>query len=131
MAPNYRVGPLGFLVPHGGDSNVGFWDAQMALQWVQNEIHHFYGDRRRVTIWGQSAGADLGLFLMVSESSRWLFQQAILMSLASLPIKNLDQAHEISQEFASRCFGAGNTQYDPTAESLREVGRLKKFRKYN
>lgn len=32
-------------------------DQQMALQWVQQYIHLFGGDNRKVTIFGESAGA--------------------------------------------------------------------------
>ena len=55
---NYRVGALGFLCPHDGDSNCGLWDQAAALQWVQKEIGGLGGDPHNVTIMGQSAGGD-------------------------------------------------------------------------
>eukprot|EP00400_MALV-I_sp_L67-5_P000073 gene73-442_t len=117
---NYRVGPLGFLFPEGGDSCCAMWDATASLQWVRNEIGKFGGDTDRVTIWGQSAGADLALFLMCSDKSKHLFQQAVLMSISSLPI-NVEQSREVADEFSSKCFSAGGGQYQPTLQSMQEV----------
>ena len=34
----------------------GSTDAQMGLQWVQENIEHFGGDANRVTVFGQSSG---------------------------------------------------------------------------
>ena len=51
MSINYRLGPLGFL--SSGDDvipgNLGLWDQVMALQWVQENIAHFGGDRNKVS----------------------------------------------------------------------------------
>ncbi|KAJ4988308.1 carboxylesterase 2 [Stagonosporopsis vannaccii] len=56
----YRLGAFGFLasdeVFRRGVVNAGLLDQQFALQWVQQHIHRFGGDPRRVTIWGVSAG---------------------------------------------------------------------------
>ncbi|KAL6712505.1 hypothetical protein ACN47E_000382 [Coniothyrium glycines] len=59
---NYRTNVFGFLpgrkiAEHPDvDLNPGLLDQQAALQWIQKNIHHFGGDKRNVTIWGQSAG---------------------------------------------------------------------------
>ncbi|KAF8896534.1 Alpha/Beta hydrolase protein [Infundibulicybe gibba] len=57
----YRLGVFGFLpgakVKQGGDLNAGLLDQDFAFRWVQKHIHQFNGDPRRVTIWGESAGA--------------------------------------------------------------------------
>ncbi|GAB7349461.1 hypothetical protein MBLNU459_g0175t2 [Dothideomycetes sp. NU459] len=58
---NYRLGAFGFLasdeVYQKGVVNAGILDQQMALQWVQQYIHLFGGNNRKVTIFGESAGA--------------------------------------------------------------------------
>jgi carboxylesterase type B len=61
--PNYRLNAFGFLPGKAikesstSDLNPGLLDQQYVLKWVQNNIHHFGGDARNVSIWGQSAGA--------------------------------------------------------------------------
>ena len=39
------------------DQNLGIFDQRVALKWVRNNIIAFGGDPRRITIYGQSAGA--------------------------------------------------------------------------
>ncbi|CAD6506182.1 BgTH12-07112 [Blumeria graminis f. sp. triticale] len=55
---NYRLGIFGFL---SGDpsimSNAGLIDQRMALSWIQKNIQKFGGDRFRVTVMGEEAGA--------------------------------------------------------------------------
>ncbi|CAK7213506.1 hypothetical protein SBRCBS47491_001823 [Sporothrix bragantina] len=58
---NYRVSFFGF--PNGQEvvdahaQNLGLYDQQLALQWIQENIAAFGGDPAKVTIWGQSAGS--------------------------------------------------------------------------
>ncbi|KIJ56381.1 hypothetical protein M422DRAFT_239602 [Sphaerobolus stellatus SS14] len=57
---NYRTNVFGFpeaeeLFPNG--ENLGFLDQELALRWVQNNIAAFGGDKTKVTIQGESAGA--------------------------------------------------------------------------
>lgn len=56
----YRLNAFGFLssdeVHLKGTPNAGILDQQLALQWVQQYIHLFGGDKTDVTIFGQSAG---------------------------------------------------------------------------
>jgi para-nitrobenzyl esterase len=88
VTPNYRLGALGFLAhpqldaesPHNASGNYGIMDQQAALQWVQKNIDRFGGDPSRVTIFGQSAGAESVLVHVASPTSKGLFQQAIVES---------------------------------------------------
>lgn len=58
---NYRVGALGFLPStksaEEGILNLGFQDQRFFLQWVQDNIHSFGGDKNNITLMGLSAGA--------------------------------------------------------------------------
>jgi len=97
---NYRVGVLGFLCPEGGDTNCGLWDLVEVLRWVQREISTFGGDPTRVTIMGQSAGADVCYFLLSSPVANKLFKRAIIQSPASFTTTQ-EQARELANEFAT------------------------------
>merc|ERR1712135_41454 len=81
---NYRMGPLGFgtFEGFGGriETNVGLADQREAMRWVRREIGQFGGDRERVTIFGQSAGAISVITHMASSLSRGLFHAAISQS---------------------------------------------------
>ncbi|KAF3922721.1 Acetylcholinesterase [Orbilia brochopaga] len=55
----YRLGPLGFLALEsaGIAGNFGIQDIVLGLQWVQDNIAAFGGDKDKVLLFGQSAGA--------------------------------------------------------------------------
>ncbi|KAJ8074545.1 hypothetical protein PM082_015447 [Marasmius tenuissimus] len=61
VALNYRTGVFGF--PPGtasakaGALNLGLKDQRLALEWVQENIEYFGGDKTKVTLFGESAGA--------------------------------------------------------------------------
>ncbi|KAF8602860.1 triacylglycerol lipase FGL4 [Ceratobasidium sp. AG-I] len=58
---NYRIGALGFLSSNlsyrAGALNLGLYDQAYAIQWVQKYISLFGGDPKKVTLFGESAGA--------------------------------------------------------------------------
>jgi para-nitrobenzyl esterase len=85
---NYRLSVLGFLYLEEltanqdfvGSGNCGLLDQVAALEWVRDNIEAFGGDPNRVTIAGQSAGAQSVAALMAMPGARGLFHQAILQS---------------------------------------------------
>ncbi|KAJ7788418.1 esterase 1 [Mycena olivaceomarginata] len=81
---NYRLGPLGF--PNGHDAlsanalNLGLKDQLLALQWIQDNIAAFNGDKSKVTLFGESAGAMSIGVLYLNSSLQNLVRAAIFES---------------------------------------------------
>ncbi|MDQ2842818.1 MAG: carboxylesterase family protein [Acidobacteriota bacterium] len=84
----YRLGVLGFLAhpaltaesSHRSSGNYGLLDQIAALQWIRRNIQSFGGDPAKVTIFGESSGAEDVCHLMASPLAAGLFQRAILQS---------------------------------------------------
>jgi para-nitrobenzyl esterase len=85
---NYRLGPFGYLAhpvlsaedPRAGSGNYGTLDQQAALRWVRANARAFGGDPRRVTAFGESAGAGSVCAQLTSPRAAGLFGRAILQS---------------------------------------------------
>eukprot|EP00048_Salpingoeca_helianthica_P015215 m.225655 g.225655 ORF g.225655 m.225655 type:complete len:563 (+) comp16753_c0_seq1:46-1734(+) len=85
---NYRLGAFGFLVTDKIKGNMGLMDQNLALHWVQDNIHVFGGDKTQVTLWGESAGAmSIGTHIL-SPASKGLFSKAIMESHVSILYNN-------------------------------------------
>ncbi|KAM9039452.1 cholinesterase [Sarcophilus harrisii] len=83
VSMNYRLGALGFLALPGNPEapgNMGLFDQQLALQWVQENIATFGGNSKSITLFGESAGAAAVSFHILSPKSHPLFTRAILQS---------------------------------------------------
>ncbi|MGW2851015.1 carboxylesterase/lipase family protein [Streptomyces sp. NPDC001215] len=83
---NYRLGAQGFLHlgPHDtAPANLGLLDQIAALEWVRDHIASFGGDPRRVTVFGQSAGAMSIGALLAMPAAEGLFRRAVLQSGAA------------------------------------------------
>lgn len=81
---NYRLGPLGFLSLKDKSLNVpgnaGLKDQQLAMKFVRQNIRNFGGDPNNCTLFGHSSGATCVSLHCMVESSRGLFDRAIIMS---------------------------------------------------
>jgi para-nitrobenzyl esterase len=94
VAPNYRLGALGWIAVAGETANVGLLDQEAAIDWVVQHIEALGGDPHNITVMGQSAGS-MSIACMLMRQPR--FQRAILQS-ASLGrgFRSRDQADEIA-----------------------------------
>ncbi|KAJ7700483.1 esterase 1 [Mycena rosella] len=81
---NYRLGPLGFPQGQEADSkgalNLALKDQLAALKWVQLNIGTFGGDKDKVTVFGESAGAIMTSILFLNSPIDTLARGAIFES---------------------------------------------------
>ena len=105
---NYRLGLLGFMNdvkdPSGSSgitSVAGVLDNLEALRFIQRNIASFGGDPKKVTVFGESAGASNCLFLLTStsmvERKENLFQRIFIMSPAHLSFDIMPTEDRIPQ----------------------------------
>ena len=117
----YRVGVFGFfshpsLVP----ANFGLLDQVAALQWVTDNIENIGGDSQKITVMGESAGANNIDYLMVMPSSKGLFSKVIHQSGgSSLTNRSVREAHlALGHVFAQQTVG------DDVDDPIRAMRRL-------
>jgi len=65
---------------NGVSGNYGVLDHLAALEWVQNNIENFGGDKNNVTIFGESAGGASMYALLATQRSEGLFHKVISQS---------------------------------------------------
>ena len=96
---NYRLGPFGWFTHPSiqnlqsdidKTSNFGTLDIIAALNWVKLNISHFGGDPDNVTIFGESAGGNNVLSLLVAKQAKGLFHKAISQSGYTTSYSKLD-----------------------------------------
>ncbi|XP_051839083.1 cholinesterase [Antechinus flavipes] len=118
VSMNYRLGALGFLALPGNPEapgNMGLFDQQLALQWVQENIAIFGGNSRSVTLFGESAGAASVSFHLLSPKSHPLFTRAILQSgsanapwAITPPLEARNQTLDLAKSLS--CFRGNETE---------------------
>lgn len=89
----YRLGDFGFfahpdLTDGGAIANFGLWDQVAALEWLQRNVGKFGGDANRVTLFGESAGAQDIVALLHARRADRLFHRAILQSPAGFGLED-------------------------------------------
>lgn len=95
VAPNYRLGALGWLYVPGQSANVGLLDQEAAISWVLENIESFGGDPSKITVMGQSAGAFSIACLLMREPK---FSQAIMQSAPlGRGFRSIEQATVLSE----------------------------------
>ncbi|KAL4877628.1 Alpha/Beta hydrolase protein [Aspergillus karnatakaensis] len=106
VALNYRLGAFGFLAGNafekeGGLLNGGLFDQRIALQWVQDNIHLFGGDRKQVTVLGQSSGGGSIMHHITADGNgiKPLFRRAILQSPSYPPYRSWLENQEAFDSF--------------------------------
>jgi len=105
VAINFRLGAFGWLTgptfQKDGIANAGLHDQRMALEWVQNYIHLFGGDKGRVTAMGTSAGGGSVVHQLTAYGGRSPapFQRAIPQSPVWIPLPSPSRQEAIFQAF--------------------------------
>lgn len=115
---NYRLGIFGFLAhpqlsqesPQQSSGNYGLLDQIAALRWVQENISAFGGAPRRVTVFGEPAGATSIGYLLVSPLAKDLFQRAILQSPSRLALPDVHRRESHQGLTAQETVGQQITQ---------------------
>ncbi|KAF8147683.1 extracellular triacylglycerol lipase precursor [Crassisporium funariophilum] len=113
---NYRVGPLGF--PQGAEAaernilNLGLYDQLAGMEWIQANIANFGGDKNKVTIFGESAGATSISVLLLNAKIKTLARAAILESTATAPTYGPERSEAGWQQYVAAvpsCVSSVNT----------------------
>ncbi|KAI1497689.1 Alpha/Beta hydrolase protein [Biscogniauxia marginata] len=85
---NYRLGAFGWLagdyMQKAAQPNAGLYDQALLLEWVQEYVGQVGGDKNKVSVWGESAGASSILHHLIREDGKKdpLFRTFIAMSPA-------------------------------------------------
>lgn len=93
---NYRLWIWGFLDLNDdrAPGNMGLWDQKMAFRWVHENIESFGGDKNRVTIFGESAGAiSVGLHAL-HPGNKGLFHNVIVESGSPTTLNLMSDIHD-------------------------------------
>ncbi len=94
----YRLDVFGFFShPELEVSNFGLLDQIAALQWVQQNVTAFGGDKNNVTVFGESAGAASIGFLLASALAKGLFHRATHQS-AGYEFVNFDNRNDFMEQ---------------------------------
>ncbi len=109
---NYRLGAFGWMAhpalsaesERGVSGNYGILDSLAALQWVQDNIDQFGGDRNNVTIFGESAGGGSIYALLATPMAKGLFHKAISQStwIHTANVTNLKTPNGFSESAEAR-----------------------------
>ncbi|KAH7332661.1 Alpha/Beta hydrolase protein [Rhizoctonia solani] len=120
VAMNYRTGIFGFPPV----TNLLRRDQRLALEWVQENIEYFGGDKTKVTLFGESAGAISTSYQSLYKGGdiggvlRGMIQQSSSPSSVNVPTAD-DPVQEKAYQFVVNATGC--TSSDDTFECLRSA----------
>lgn len=131
----YRQGVFGFLshpdMPRDKPvANFGYWDLVASLQWIQDNIEQFGGDPDRVTMFGESAGAENLLALMATDAVDGLLHRGIAQSTAGFGLTGMSTLAEEEERALGLAEALGLPQENSLA-ALREVPADELFAVYD
>lgn len=125
VTTNYRLGVFGFLST--GDSaspgNYGLLDQTEALRWVQQNIEAFGGDKDKVTIFGESAGARAAHIHLFSKLSAPYFHRAIMQS-GTARVRSDPEGERNDALYLGSQFNCDTTNTQALVECLRAVDAM-------
>ena len=131
----YRQGVFGFLshpeLPRNEPvANFGYWDLIASLQWVQDNIENFGGDPDRVTMFGESAGAENILALLAIEQVEGMLHRGVAQSTAGFGLTRMSTLAE-EEERALGLADALDIPREGSLAALREVPAGELFAVYD
>jgi para-nitrobenzyl esterase len=128
---NYRLGVFGFFShpqlsaqsPDKTSGNQGIEDQIAALHWVKRNIAAFGGDPERITIMGESAGAESVAILCASPLAKGLFQRAIAESgNDAMPLDPDEDAQFSRADAEAQGLAFASAAGAPDLKALRALG---------
>jgi para-nitrobenzyl esterase len=106
---NHRLGVLGYLHLAGlageafaGSGVAGMLDAELALEWVRDNIAAFGGDPKNVTIFGESGGGGKVSTLLGLPAAQGLFHRAVIQSGPGLRSVEAAEGTELAERLLAR-----------------------------
>ena len=131
----YRQGVFGFLshpeLPRDeAVANFGYWDLVASLQWIQDNIEKFGGDPDRVTMFGESAGAENILALMATDAVDGMLHRGVAQSTAGFGLTRMSTLAEEEERALELATAFGLAEKDSLV-ALREISADELFAVYN
>ena len=106
------------------DLNLGLLDQRLGLEWVRSNIASFGGDASRISLWGQSAGAESVDYYNFAYPTDPIVSGLIMDSgTALLPSGTSDLTHS-NFTFVASQFGCGNLSPAAELSCMRNVSSI-------
>ena len=124
---SYRLNIFGFPNAAGlnqSDLNLGLLDQRLGLEWVRTNIASFGGDPSKITLWGQSAGAESVDYYNFAYPTDPIVAGLIMNSgTALLPSGTYDATHS-NFTFVAGQFGCGNLTSTAELTCMRNISSV-------